>query len=428
MVQVSYFSVFSKIITATAFRGLGAIATLLMTLSITRNFSSHVAGNVLFGIAIITVFGQILTFGCHNTATKITGSNAHNNNWAEINQDISAFIGIIIVTGSISLVLSTLIPFAFPGFTLKPSALVIGAISAALIQLFTGALIGVQKQNSATLFLNGLTPLFTGSLIIYFSVMHAQLNSQQLVWLYVASAGFTLLFTIARWYTQSGAAITTNASLSTATKEHAQSLYPVVLAQLSTQYSSQFALAYFLSEANFAYFSSALRTSLLVSFILMAANLVVAGKFAEFYAKGEIEKINKLALLSSRLLLLIAIPLAISVILFSDRIMTLFGDDYSAGSMALQILVIGQLINVATGSTNYLLSMCGQEKSLRKVLFITLIIAISTSIILTPYYGINGAALATAIAVASQNLLATRYVQQYLGFNSLNIFRKIKSS
>lgn len=424
MVSVSYYPIFKKIVATTAFRGISAIATVLMTLAITRHFSSDKAGIILLGIATITVLGQILTFGCHNSATKTTGTNFHAHKWGIINQDIAAFINIILIIGILLIIPTSIVFEYFPELHLPPLPLLLGGICVALIQLFAGALIGIQRQNIATILLNGLTPLSMTALVLI-SVHYYKLSqSDSLVWMYTLCLLFTLTVALISWYSKNEASYSTTLSLTKDTQTLAKSLYPVVLAQLSTQYASQFAIVFFLADSDFAYFSSALRTSLLISFILMAANLVVAGKFAEYYARKEIEKVDLLALQSSRILVGIAFPLGAIVLLFSENVMSIFGTEYSAGTMALQIMVVGQLINVATGSTNYLLSMCGQEKSLRKVLFITFGIATTSAAILTPLFGIEGAAASTALGVASQNLLATHFVKRHLGFNSLNLLRK----
>lgn len=428
MTHNAHFAVFRKIIVTTAFRGMSAVATFLMTIAITRNFSTQTAGIVLLSVATITVLGQLLTFGCHNTSIKITGTHFHNNNWNAINTDLSAFFHIILLVGTGLFTLFLLLPVPAILSELSTSPVIIAGILVAFIQLIAGAFIGIQHQNKATLFLNGLTPITVTGVIVIGITLGFYPSSHELTWIYTLSVFSTFLIAAFSWLSRPDSQYSLTVDISSQSFRHAKAMYPVVIAQLSTQYASQFALIYYLTESDFAFFSSALRTSLLVSFILMAANLVVAGKFAEHYAKGEMEKVNRLALQSSRILVGIALPLLLLLIFFADIIMQLFGSEYIEGSSALIIMALGQTINVATGATNYLLSMCGQEKELRKILLITFAIAIASALILTPIYGVIGAACANAIAVASQNLLATHYVKKHLGFNGLNLFRSIPNA
>jgi len=53
------------------------------------------------------------------------------------------------------------------------------------------------------------------------------------------------------------------------------------------------------------------------------------------------------------------------------------------------------------------------------------VLAVILAFTFTYLFGILGAAYATAIALASQNLIAAWMVKKRLGFNTLNIFRRL---
>ena len=89
------------------------------------------------------------------------------------------------------------------------------------------------------------------------------------------------------------------------------------------------------------------------------------------------------------------------------------------------MVAVGQVINVITGSVGYLLNMTGHEKDMRNVVLFSGPLAIVLAFSLTSHFGLMGAAYATAISVATQNLLAVWMVKKRLGFNTLNIFRKV---
>ena len=89
----------------------------------------------------------------------------------------------------------------------------------------------------------------------------------------------------------------------------------------------------------------------------------------------------------------------------------------------LRILAFGQLINVATGSVGYLLSMTGHERLLRNTVLIAAVVSLGGGLTLIPAFGLTGAALATATGLAVQNLLCVWQVRRVLGFNTLAIWR-----
>ena len=80
-------------------------------------------------------------------------------------------------------------------------------------------------------------------------------------------------------------------------------------------------------------------------------------------------------------------------------------------------------MNVTMGSVGYLLIMCGHEHSKRNVNILTLLFCIATNTILIPLYGIEGAAMATALTLTANNLIATLLVKRYLGFIPMSLFR-----
>ena len=103
--------------------------------------------------------------------------------------------------------------------------------------------------------------------------------------------------------------------------------------------------------------------------------------------------------------------------------MGLFGAEFAAGGYLLRILAIGQFINVLSGSVGYLLMMSGHERDLRNITLVVGPLSLLLAIVLTNYFGVVGAALATAIGIGSQNLAAVWMVNRRLGFNTLLFWR-----
>ena len=103
--------------------------------------------------------------------------------------------------------------------------------------------------------------------------------------------------------------------------------------------------------------------------------------------------------------------------------MSIFGDGFEEGKNILRILVIAQFIIVLTGSVSLLLSMTGHEKDLKNCALLSGICSIILSLILIPFYGVIGAALATTAAISIQNFMGVYWVKERLGFNTLSIWR-----
>lgn len=174
-----------------------------------------------------------------------------------------------------------------------------------------------------------------------------------------------------------------------------------------------------------AYLSVAMRVAMLTSFILMAINLVVAPKFAALHASGDIKGLRSMALFSVRLLIITSIPIVLIMFLFPEVLMGLFGNDFVSASGLLQILVLGQFINVITGSVGYLLIMSGHERDLVNITLLSGIIMVVLTLSFTKSFGVTGCAVAIALCTSFQNLFAVYYVRKRLGFNTLLFWQKI---
>lgn len=172
-------------------------------------------------------------------------------------------------------------------------------------------------------------------------------------------------------------------------------------------------------SSDVAIFSSALRTGILTSFILVAVNAIVAPKFSVFYKNKEFYNLKKTAIFASRVTCFLATPTLVFIVVFSKYIMSLYGEDFVSGWICLVIISLGQFINVLTGSVGYLLQMTGHEKVLRNNMLWSLIFIIVFCPIAVTYYGIIGASLVTALSVAFQNILSAYKVNRLLGINTI---------
>ncbi|CAE6934466.1 hypothetical protein ACOMICROBIO_FLGHMIGD_03671 [Vibrio sp. B1FLJ16] len=182
------------------------------------------------------------------------------------------------------------------------------------------------------------------------------------------------------------------------------------------QWGSLVIAGFFISTSELGLLAAAQRTSLLIGFVLITINFVVAPMFASLYKEGEMDKLRNLSQLACRLNLAIALVPVLICTLFPAFVMQFFGEEFIAAAPLLVALSIGQLINVATGSVGFLLLMSGHERTMKYITICSGTIAIILLIILCQSHGVLGAAWAMAIGMAIQNLAALYFVKRYLGF------------
>ena len=187
------------------------------------------------------------------------------------------------------------------------------------------------------------------------------------------------------------------------------------------KWSAQIISGVFVSEAELAYLSVAQRIAVLTSLVLVVVNMLVSPKFAALFKKGLVSELEKLAQDTFKLNLFIGIPVLAIFLLFPELILSMFGSQFVEGAVLLQILALGQLVNVVTGSVGYLLTMSGNEKVMRNVVFLSGIFSVVISFLLIPFFGVLGAAIATALSVSFQNILATIMIYRVLNIRIMKL-------
>tara|TARA_R110002074_G_scaffold304679_2_gene475934 strand:- start:8923 stop:10296 length:1374 start_codon:yes stop_codon:yes gene_type:complete len=160
-------------------------------------------------------------------------------------------------------------------------------------------------------------------------------------------------------------------------------------------------LGWFGSAVDVGIYRVAVQGATLVAFGLQAANAVVAPQFARLYAQGDMEKLQRLVTASARVVLLVALPLALAFVFAGGTIVTwVFGAEYTASHLPLAILALGQLTVATIGLTGPLVSMAGFESVVSKAIWVSALLNIGLNLFLIPIFGVTGAAASTAITVS----------------------------
>jgi len=166
----------------------------------------------------------------------------------------------------------------------------------------------------------------------------------------------------------------------------------------------------------------AVQGATLVAFALTAVNMVIGPHIARLYSAGDQQRLQRMVSLSAQAILGLAIPAAGIFILFGGPILGwLFGEAYSDGGLALAILCAGQLVNAAMGSVGLILNMTGHERDTALGVGVAAALNVVLNLVLIPPFGIEGAAVATAISTTVWNVLLAQRVYARTGLISFVI-------
>ena len=180
-------------------------------------------------------------------------------------------------------------------------------------------------------------------------------------------------------------------------------------------------LGIYAASADVGIFNVASRTAALTGFVLVAVNSIAAPKFAAFFQAGDRVGLERMAQRSTWMMVAFAAPALLLFIAFPGWIMRVFGAEFASGAPVLTVLAVGQFINVATGSVQYLLMMTGNERAVRNCVAVSAFANVALNLLMVPMWGIMGAAIATAVSMATLNLLAWSLVRGKLGVDLIGL-------
>jgi O-antigen/teichoic acid export membrane protein len=158
--------------------------------------------------------------------------------------------------------------------------------------------------------------------------------------------------------------------------------------------------------------------------LMLVVASITSARFAAHHEQQHFGDLNRLAGRATRILILLGLAPGIVLLLWSEQILAMFGAEFGAAATALRILLIGQLINLATGPVGYLLAMTGHERALRNILLATMALMLTLAVALIPAFGATGAATATAAAMVFHNLLCSYQIVSRLGLPFLLAFAR----
>jgi O-antigen/teichoic acid export membrane protein len=162
-------------------------------------------------------------------------------------------------------------------------------------------------------------------------------------------------------------------------------------------------------------FAVANRGADLVLIVLVAVNIPLAPRLARLHATGDREGLQRLVSRASQWTLLASLPLAVGLFVLRDVYLGLFGAGFGAGGLALAILIVGQLFNVAAGPVGILLLMTGLGKRAALGVACGTVLNIAVNATLDPVIGVTGAAIGAVTSLVCWNLMLVAFSIRCLG-------------
>jgi O-antigen/teichoic acid export membrane protein len=177
-------------------------------------------------------------------------------------------------------------------------------------------------------------------------------------------------------------------------------------------------LGMFGSHDDAAFFRVAVQCALVAGFLSTIAKLLTAPYISQLHALGDRSRMQRLVAISARITFSFSLLASIVFLVAGGPLIyLLFGAEFRASTVPLYILLLAQLTGAFGSLSITLLNMTGHERDTAKATAIAVLINCACALVLCPFFGATGAALATFASVAVWQPFLWHRVHQRLGIN-----------
>lgn len=175
-------------------------------------------------------------------------------------------------------------------------------------------------------------------------------------------------------------------------------------------------IAYLSNEETVALYGAVRNLRLLVTAPLMVASVALPPFVAELYSRGETAKLERLLRSSATVLAAPSLAALVVLELFPTPVLqVVYGERFVDAALALQIVSLGAIVFVLSGSNAMVLTMTGRHRDLLAISVVCLALYVAVSPPLVQTYGVAGAAAAFSLQVITLNVAVTLRVKQVVG-------------
>ncbi|MEO5570229.1 MAG: flippase [Bacteroidia bacterium] len=182
------------------------------------------------------------------------------------------------------------------------------------------------------------------------------------------------------------------------------------------------------SESDVGMYSVIFKIGTFSAIILNAVNSIAAPKFAELHALNDQRGLAKVALQTSKINFWASLPVLAATIIFRRYILEIFGEEFVVAADVLLFTIVGQFVNVFSGSVGTFLNMTGHQNVQRTIVLIATLLNVISCMFFIPRYGLMGSAISGMIFMCSWNIMALLYIKIKLNIQTFYFpFSKVKT-
>jgi O-antigen/teichoic acid export membrane protein len=182
-----------------------------------------------------------------------------------------------------------------------------------------------------------------------------------------------------------------------------------------------FVLGHFAHGRRLDSYAAAGRVSQVLLLFLTSVSLIFSPFAADLHARGRTARLDRLFKDATRWALAATLPALVVLFVDAREVLRAFGHGFSPGVTPLRIMLVGQAVNVATGSVASVLVMVGRTGLDLIDNLLAAVALVAGAAILASSHGLDGAAVASAVTLAGVNLVRLAQVARVVGVRPLSL-------
>ena len=201
-----------------------------------------------------------------------------------------------------------------------------------------------------------------------------------------------------------------------------QASYPLFLVAVMHNMNiglDKFIVAGQLSISDVGLYDIIIKVNALTGIVFLAVNSTLSPRVAELYGQKSMEGIEKVAVASTKVIILATLPLILVGLLICLFMPMIFGDEYRAAQVPLVVLLLFQIPVSALGSAEIVLQMTDNQKVFMKIFVVATVCTFLLMFVLIPFLGLLGAILAKAVGVLTWRCMAWWSARRILDIDTL---------
>ena len=201
--------------------------------------------------------------------------------------------------------------------------------------------------------------------------------------------------------------------------------YPLLFIGIITllvKWTDVLMIGFFRTTSEVGIYNVALPTANLLIIVPAALMALFTPIIVELYSKGDKKNIKLTSKRISKWIFYLNLPIFfVLLLLSSDFLRIMFGNEYVAGGVSLVILLFGYIFHSLSHIPSSTLLMIKKTKTIFLMGLISLIVNVALNYLLIPKYGINGAAISTSLSLIIGSILLLISSYKFNKFQPLSI-------